>query len=84
MHRLVLAADLIVLGTHGRRGITRLVMGSDAEGVVRATRVPVRLVRHAGAARRHGARGTKSWCSQIARLPPAQTTECEQGFQRNA
>ena len=39
-------ADLIVLGTHGRRGITRLVMSSDAEGVVRATRVPVLLVRH--------------------------------------
>lgn len=53
-------ADLIVLGTHGRRGITRLVMGSDAEGVVRTTRVPVLLVRHPSAARRHGARGRKS------------------------
>lgn len=30
-------ADLIVLGTHGRRGIRRVVMGSDAEGVVRST-----------------------------------------------
>ncbi len=38
-------ADLIVLGTHGRRGIRRLVMGSDAEYVVRTTRVPVLLVR---------------------------------------
>lgn len=38
-------ADLIVLGTHGRRGIRRLVMGSDAEFVVRATPVPVLLVR---------------------------------------
>ena len=28
-------ADLIVIGTHGRRGIRRLVMGSDAEYVVR-------------------------------------------------
>jgi nucleotide-binding universal stress UspA family protein len=53
-------ADLIVLGTHGRRGITRLVMGSDAEGVVRATRVPVLLVRHRSAPRRKGARGSKS------------------------
>jgi nucleotide-binding universal stress UspA family protein len=53
-------ADLIVLGTHGRRGITRLVMGSDAEGVVRATRVPVLLVRHTGAARRHSAQRRKS------------------------
>ena len=38
-------ADLIVLGTHGRRGAKRLVMGSDAEQVVRTTRVPVLLVR---------------------------------------
>jgi nucleotide-binding universal stress UspA family protein len=40
-----LRADLIVLGTHGRRGLTRLVMGSDAEGIVREARVPVLLVR---------------------------------------
>ena len=38
-------ADLIVIGTHGRRGVARLVMGSDAEGVVRTTPVPVLLVR---------------------------------------
>jgi len=38
-------ADLIVMGTHGRRGLARLVMGSDAEGVVRETSVPVLLVR---------------------------------------
>lgn len=38
-------ADIIVLGTHGRRGIRRLVMGSDAEYVVRSAPVPVLLVR---------------------------------------
>ena len=38
-------ADLIVLGTHGRRGIRRLVMGSDAEYVVRTAPVPVLLFR---------------------------------------
>lgn len=38
-------ADLIVMGTHGRRGITRMVMGSAAEGVVRSAAVPVLLVR---------------------------------------
>lgn len=38
-------ADLIVLGTHGRHGVNRMVMGSDAEGVVRAAPVPVLLVR---------------------------------------
>jgi nucleotide-binding universal stress UspA family protein len=38
-------ADLIVLGTHGRRGVRRLVLGSDAEQVVRTASVPVLLVR---------------------------------------
>jgi len=37
--------DLIVMGTHGRRGLRRLVMGSDAEQVVRNALVPVMLVR---------------------------------------
>jgi nucleotide-binding universal stress UspA family protein len=40
-------ADLIVLGTHGRRGVRRLVLGSDAEQVVRKAPVPVLLVRAA-------------------------------------
>jgi nucleotide-binding universal stress UspA family protein len=39
-------AQLIVMGTHGRRGITRAVLGSDAEAVVRRSTVPVLLVRH--------------------------------------
>ncbi len=38
-------ADIIVLGTHGRRGLSRIVMGSDAEQVVRLSKVPVLLVR---------------------------------------
>jgi nucleotide-binding universal stress UspA family protein len=38
-------AELIVMGTHGRRGIRRLAMGSDAEQVVRLAAVPVLLVR---------------------------------------
>jgi nucleotide-binding universal stress UspA family protein len=37
--------DLIVMGTHGRRGLARLALGSDAENVVRAATVPVMLVR---------------------------------------
>ena len=40
-------ADLIVMGTHGRRGVRRLVMGSDAEQVLRETTVPVLMVRGA-------------------------------------
>jgi nucleotide-binding universal stress UspA family protein len=38
-------ADLVVLGTHGRRGLRRMVLGSDAESVVRTSPVPVLLVR---------------------------------------
>jgi nucleotide-binding universal stress UspA family protein len=38
-------ADLIVMGTHGRRGLQRLALGSDAEFVVRDSPVPVLLVR---------------------------------------
>ena len=38
-------ADLIVIGTHGRRGLKRLVMGSDAEQIVRNAPAPVMLVR---------------------------------------
>jgi nucleotide-binding universal stress UspA family protein len=41
-------ADLIVLGTHGRRGVRRLLMGSDAEQIVRYAPVPVMLVRSGG------------------------------------
>jgi nucleotide-binding universal stress UspA family protein len=51
-------ADLIVLGTHGRRGISRLVMGSDAEGVLREAGVPVLLVR--SPERKSDARPSKS------------------------
>jgi len=40
-----LRADTIVLGTHGRRGLRRALMGSDAEAVLRDSRVPVLLVR---------------------------------------
>ena len=47
-------ADLIVLGTHGRRGFARVVMGSDAEGVVREASVPVLLVRGRHGVRRSG------------------------------
>ncbi len=38
-------ADLIIMGTHGRRGVNRLVFGSDAELVIRTAPVPVMLVR---------------------------------------
>jgi nucleotide-binding universal stress UspA family protein len=45
-------ADVIVLGTHGRRGLSRVVLGSDAELVVRESPVPVLLVRAPATRRR--------------------------------
>lgn len=38
-------ADLIVIGTHGRRGLSRLVLGSVAESVLRRATCPVLTVR---------------------------------------
>jgi nucleotide-binding universal stress UspA family protein len=40
-------ADLIVVGTHGRRGIGRLLMGSGAEQIIRQAPIPVLVVRAA-------------------------------------
>jgi nucleotide-binding universal stress UspA family protein len=40
-------ADMIVMGTHGRTGLTRLVVGSVAEAVVRRAGCPVLIVKHA-------------------------------------
>jgi nucleotide-binding universal stress UspA family protein len=38
-------ATLLVVGSHGRRGLTRALLGSVAEGIVRSSRVPVVVVR---------------------------------------
>lgn len=38
-------ADLIVMGTHGRRGIARALIGSVAENVVRTSSIPVLTLR---------------------------------------
>jgi nucleotide-binding universal stress UspA family protein len=38
-------ADLIVLGTHGRRGVGRVLLGSGAESVLRSAPIPVLVVR---------------------------------------
>jgi len=57
-------ADLIVIGTHGRRGVSRLMLGSDAEQVLRLAPVPVLLTRS-------GESGT--------RAPMAKAAETEAG-----
>jgi nucleotide-binding universal stress UspA family protein len=38
-------ADLLVVGTHGRKGLDHLLLGSVAEGVMRTANMPVLLVR---------------------------------------
>jgi nucleotide-binding universal stress UspA family protein len=52
-------ADLLVIGTHGRRGVRRLVMGSDAEQMVRLSPVPVLLVRAAEPAAKRAAKAAR-------------------------
>ena len=38
-------ADLVIMGTHGRRGVRRLILGSVAEEAIRTAPVPILLVR---------------------------------------
>jgi nucleotide-binding universal stress UspA family protein len=40
-------ADLIVIGTHGRRGLSKILLGSVADGVVRTSGTSVLLIRGA-------------------------------------
>lgn len=44
-HAMSVHADIVVMGTHGRRGVDRFLIGSDAEQVARIAPVPVMLVR---------------------------------------
>jgi len=59
-------ADLIVMGTHGRRGLRRMVMGSVAEGVVRKSLIPVAVVRTTAAIARTSARKEAALKTQFA------------------
>ena len=45
-------ADMIVMGTHGRRGLSHLLLGSVAERVVRTSPIPVLTVAFVGGQRR--------------------------------
>ncbi|MCW7541127.1 universal stress protein [Aquabacterium sp. A7-Y] len=47
--------DLMVMGTHGRRGLSRWMLGSDAELVARSSPIPVLLVKPPDAAALHQA-----------------------------
>jgi nucleotide-binding universal stress UspA family protein len=56
-------ADVIVVGTKGRRGLPRLVLGSVAEGVLRRAGCPVLVAKHAAAPVRMGDRDRRSHTS---------------------
>jgi len=43
------SCDLIIMGTHGRKGIDRIIFGSVAEKVVKTSPVPVLTIRPYGA-----------------------------------
>ena len=90
------AADLIIVGTHGRRGLQRLLVGSCAERIVREAACPVTVVR----ARHYAphpelapeppcpdcvairATGAASWCTTHARpyTPPHRYTYRDGGL----
>jgi len=57
-------ADLIVLSTHGRSGISRLVVGSVTESVARKAQVPLLVVRGMGTPRRGGKPARKGATSE--------------------
>jgi nucleotide-binding universal stress UspA family protein len=41
-------ADILVIGTHGRRGFSRLFLGSVAENIIRIATIPILLIRGDG------------------------------------
>ena len=74
-----LEADVVIVGTHGRTGVQRVMMGSTAESVVRHAGCPVLVVRHKShenaapeieapcprcVAAREESLGARFWCEQ--------------------
>ena len=76
-----LRADLVILSTHGRSGLSHLLIGSVADRVVRTAPVPVLTVpvRRARAARRRGSAATKG-----PRAPASSTTRGAAGTRRRS
>ncbi|MEO8902537.1 MAG: universal stress protein [Polyangiaceae bacterium] len=59
-----LRADLVVVGTHGRKGLARFLMGSVAEGVVRLAPCPVLVMRPIGAQSEAAAQAIEPPCPE--------------------
>lgn len=68
-------ADLIAMGTHGRSGLARVVLGSVAERVVRDSEVPVLLVRRQR--RPDCAYASCNWCTEGARSVEEERVQVE-------
>ena len=49
-HREKIGADFVAMSTHGRGGVSRMVLGSVADKVIRGGKVPVLVHRHTGSA----------------------------------
>lgn len=68
-------ADLVMLGTHGRTGLARMLLGSVAEEVVRHASAPVMLIRREPRPECH--RDSCSWCDLGDRSPAERRLEAE-------
>jgi nucleotide-binding universal stress UspA family protein len=63
------SADMIVMGTHGRSGVVRFVLGSVANGTLRHARVPLLLIRPAMLAVAPVTRSTLPSCAAQSLAP---------------
>jgi nucleotide-binding universal stress UspA family protein len=71
-------ADLLIVGTHGRRGLSRLALGSVAERLVRDARCPVLVARakdYAGATRTELPDPPPAPGEPLRRAPPRDVTD---------
>jgi len=80
-------ADLVVVGTHGRRGLARFLLGSVAEGVVRLAPCPVLVMRPVGAAAESDAPKIEPPCQQCLEVRQASNGAqfwCERHSERHS
>ena len=59
-------ADLVIMSTHGRTGLSHLLMGSVAEQVIRSARCPVLVVRDCGQVHVHQPAGVTADAAPVA------------------
>jgi nucleotide-binding universal stress UspA family protein len=76
-------ADLVVVGTHGRRGLSRMVMGSVAEAVVRLAPCPVVVERPKGIRNVPAIEPPCSECLKAREASSGATYWCEQHSERH-